>query len=223
MNLNALSELLRACPYPEQMEHIERGILGSGFYPGARGFTGMQVPEGGILLLGRDFGTKTYYAQLCGNPARDETAITWRHTRDIYLACFTGLPVWCTNYLLGVRKNRSSKGNIKSKVASSDWNSFEAYCWKFLQAQVLLQRPRLIVVLGGDNRDDLTSEDRLGQVSDNGLRHSFANGDGTHSVLVTFADHPHSLIPKTRQDVARKIAERLRNLYQSEVESHLSA
>lgn len=98
MNLDTLFELLHACPYPEQMACIERGILGSGFYPGARGFAESQAPQRGILLLGRDFGTKRYYERLCGSPTRDETAITWRHTRDIYLTSFAGLPVWCTNH-----------------------------------------------------------------------------------------------------------------------------
>src|SRR5215475_11842124 len=110
MNLESLSELLRMCPYPEQMKHVECGILGAGFYPGARGFRDNQPPYGGIMLLGRDFGTKTYYERLCGFPARDETASTWQRTRDIYLASFAGLPVWCTNYLMGIRSEGSSVG-----------------------------------------------------------------------------------------------------------------
>jgi hypothetical protein len=116
MNLNSLSERLRACRYPPQLEHVECGILGSGFYPGARGFSCSGSPYDGIMLLGRDFGTKAYYQRLCGIPRRDETASTWRRTRDIYLASFIGLPVWCTNYIVGVRKNGSSVGNVKERI-----------------------------------------------------------------------------------------------------------
>ena len=220
MNLDRLSGLLCACPYPEQMEYIERGILGSGFYPGAQGFPDALSADGGILLLGRDFGTKDYYKRLCGTPAQDETALTWRKTRDIYLACFSGLPVWCTNYLLGVRRGGSSEGNIEDLVSASDWISFEEYCWGFLQAQVLLQRPRLIIIFGGDNRTDLTSEKRLGYVSGDGIRHSFTDGEEEHSVFVSFQHHPSSLRSKNMQAAARVIAEQLKEIYLRETEEH---
>jgi hypothetical protein len=216
MKLDTLSKLLTECAYPYQLEHIECGILGAGFYPGARGFIKEQSPLGGILLLGRDFGTKEYYDRLCGRPARDETALTWRHTRDIYLSCFDGLPVWCTNYIVGVRKNGSSVGNIKDKISASEWLLFEEDCWRFLNAQVLLQRPRLVVVFGGDNRADLTAADRLGSASDAKRRHTFAHEGGYHTVVVAFADHPHSLIPKVKQNAARVLAQELREVYESE-------
>jgi hypothetical protein len=218
MNLDRLSGLLCACPYPEQMEYIERGILGSGFYPGAQGFPDALPADGGILLLGRDFGAKNYYKRLCGTPAQDETALTWRKTRDIYLACFSGLPVWCTNYLLGVRRDGSSVGNIRDLVSASDWISFEEYCWGFLQAQVLLQRPRLIIIFGGDNRTDLTSEERFGYVSDDGIRHSFTDGEDEHSALVKLEDHPSYLRSRDTQAAARVIAEQLKEIYQREAQ-----
>jgi hypothetical protein len=217
MKLDRLSGLLRACPYPEQMEHMECGILGSGFYPGARGFHHEQSPQGGIMLLGRDFGTKTYYARLCGEPARNETASTWQRTRDIYLAGFQEAPVWCTNYLLGVRRNGSAVGNIRKQMKPSEWISFEAYCWQFMQAQVLLQRPRLVVVLGADNRHDLLREERLGLALSKDLRHVFEYEEEKHAVLVAFADHPHSFISRPRRETARKIAEQLKQRYQSEL------
>jgi uracil-DNA glycosylase len=166
------------------------------------------------MLLGRDFGTKTYYQRLCGIPPRDETASTWRRTRDIYLASFIGLPVWCTNYIVGVRKNGSSVGNVKERIHPSDWEAFEGDCWQFLQAQVLLQHPRILVVFGGDNRADLAANGRLGEITQGNMRHTFKNEYGQHSVLVTYADHPHSLIPKEKQEDARKESARLRHLYQ---------
>src|SRR5216683_585300 len=100
MRLDSLSELLLACPYPSQMEHIDCGILGAGYYPGAQGFSG-RSPEGGVMLLGRDFGTKSYYDRLSGTPAKDETAPTWQRTKEHYFPSFQGVPIWCTNYLLG--------------------------------------------------------------------------------------------------------------------------
>jgi hypothetical protein len=216
MELDSLSSLLLSFNYPDPLEHIDCGILGDGFYPGAQGFSAGKSPEGGILLLGRDFGTKQYYERLCGTPARDETTLTWRHTRDVYLKCFQGLPVWCTNYLVGIRKNGSAKGNIKARIRPSDWQAFEEHCWGFLQAQVLLQRPRLVVVLGGYNRDDLSVQNRLGFASE-GMHYSFASKGVMHEVLIAFADHPHSLIPKARQDAARIRAEQLRAIFEHEL------
>jgi hypothetical protein len=202
LQLDTLSQLVSDCPYPPEMEKIERGILGAGFYPGAQGFTSEQFPYGGVLLLGRDFGVLDYYTRLAGEPARDETATTWTRTRDIYIPCFSHLPVWCTNYLLGARRGGPSIGNVKERITPDAWRSFEAYCWRFLQAQVLLQRPRFVVVLGAFNREDLQVSNRLGP-SPHG-RHLFHDGTAQHSAVIAFADHPYSLIPNSRRQSARE-------------------
>jgi hypothetical protein len=183
------------------MEKIERGIFGAGFYPGAQGFTSEQFPYGGDLLLGRDFGVVDYYERLAGDPARDETATTWTRTRDIYLPCFDDAPVWCTNYLLGARKASPSIGNVKDRISPTAWKPYEAYCWRFLQAQVLLQRPRLVIVLGAFNREDLQLPNRLGAATN--VRYIFQDGQDQHSALIAFAHHPYSLIPNSRKLQAR--------------------
>ena len=119
MDPNALSPLLAKCPCPDSLQHVDRGILGPGFYPGAQGFLPSTPCTSGIMLLGRVFGTKQYHEQLCGTPAREETAITWRHTRDIYLAALAGLPVWCTHYFIGLRRSGSLKGNIAKRTSAN--------------------------------------------------------------------------------------------------------
>lgn len=218
MNINSLSELLRNCPYPPQMERIECGILGRGFYPGTKGFHNTESPLDGIILLGRDFGTKAYYESLCGPPAKDETAWTWLRTKANYLKNLEGLPVWCTNYLLGVRKQGPSTGNVKKRIDSLEWNAFESHCWRFLQAQVLLQRPRIVIILGADNKSDLELQDRLGHIPHSGLRYKFQTEDGYyHSAVVVAADHPFSLISKASQSSAIIACERFRRLYKGEV------
>jgi hypothetical protein len=221
MRLDRLSRLLLGCPYPAQMEHIDCGILGAGYYPGTRGFSG-QSPEGGLMLLGRDFGTKSYYDRLSGMPARDETAPTWQRTEEHYLSFFQGRPVWCTNYLLGVRKNGSAMGNIKKTIDPIEWESYEAYCWDFLQWQVLLQRPRLVLVLGIPNRQDLTVSNRLGKKFDGEVRHTFGNDEGEHTAVVAVMDHPHSLIPRVRQAAARTRIQAMRQIYERESSNRLT-
>jgi hypothetical protein len=218
LDLDSLSESLRQCSYPDQLLHIDRGILGAGFYPGARGYDCRLSPIDGVMLLGRDFGTKDYYDGLCGVPARDETALTWRHTRDIYLAILAGISVWCTNYLMGVRKNGSATGNIKDQIDPLVWPSFEGCCWQILQAQVMLQRPRVIVVFGRFNREDLTIPDRFGLPATDPFTFTFQDEESEHRALVTFADHPHSLIPNSSKEAARIKGREIKALYEAKLE-----
>jgi hypothetical protein len=216
MDLSRLSASLKNdIDYPPQMLFAETGILGRGFYPGCFGYSPERSPIDGLMLLGRDFGTKSYYDNLCGLPSRDESALTWRHTRDIYLGGFHDLPVWCTNYLMGIRSDGSAKGSMKERVAAAEWSKYEQSCWSFLQKQVLLQRPRVIVVFGEDNRSDLTVGGRFGKNWSCNFKHIFATDGVRHSAMVTFTNHPHSLIRKTAKDVARIEVQRIRELYQS--------
>jgi hypothetical protein len=224
MDLSKLSDALRnEIKYPAEMAFVETGILGRGFYPGCRGFSSQKNPIGGLMLLGRDFGTKSYYEGLAGPPPRDEHALTWRHTRDIYLSppphpTLNDLPVWCTNYLMGVRIDGSAKGNVKERISTSEWAGYEGSCWRFLQKQILLQKPLVIVVFGEDNRSDLLTDIRLGRKWAQTLQCTFESCGDRHSASVTFADHPHSLIRNTAKDAARLEVKRIRGLYESQTQ-----
>src|ERR1700722_13566952 len=190
MNTSSLSDGLKRIAYQPQVCFVEPNIRGRGFYPGCNGFD--TDPTDGIMLLGRDFGTRTYFDGLVGLPARDETALTWRHTRDVYLDELEPIPVWCTNYLMGLREDGSAKGNVMLRIPPKDWEAFEHSCWVFLHLQVLLQKPRVIVVFGGDNKSDLMVKGRFGLSRERSFRHLFEAGGKSHLAVVTFADHPHS-------------------------------
>jgi hypothetical protein len=95
MDLDSLDPLPKGA-YPEQMLPVDRGIHGLGFYPGARGFPKENSAYGGVMLLGRDWGTKKDYDRFSGWPSRDESGLTWRNTRDVYLARLRNFSVWCT-------------------------------------------------------------------------------------------------------------------------------
>ena len=144
------------------------------------------------MLLGRDWGTQIQYNQWRGLPVRDETAITWTRTRDIHLQALKKFPVWCTNYLLGIRRDGSAVGNLRDGIEPRSWGKYEGQCWAFLQRQVLLQRPKLIVVLGKPNRIDLERENRFGIHAVDFFEHTFVVDQETHGALVVYADHPHS-------------------------------
>jgi hypothetical protein len=221
MDITQLSNALEnEIAYPEQMKCIESGIQGRGFYPGCRGFSPHRSPIGGIMLLGRDFGTKSYYDRLVGSPPRDETALTWRNTRDIYFAppphsSLNDLPVWCSNYLMGVRTDGPSEGNIKDYVSTSEWVKFEDSCWRFLQKQVLLMKPLLIVVFGTPNKEDLLLEGRLGKELKSTLRYIFMSNGESHTSEVTFSQHPAWGRGEKKKDVLRLEVKRIRELYES--------
>ena len=143
------------------MQHIAMGILGDGFFPGARGNTEAMHRAGGIMLLGQDFGTTKYCESKAGE--HDEYCTTWTNTCDCYLKRLGRQVVWCTNYLMGARRPPlSAQGDLFDLIKDEkQWRDYEEDCWRFLCAQVDYQRPELIVVLGNPNRERLSGGHRL--------------------------------------------------------------
>jgi hypothetical protein len=198
MRLEHLSPLLAACPYPSNMVHIDGGIKGNGYYPGARGFPLGTDPTAGIMLLGRDFGPYSYYVQRSRIENADETMYTWQRTVDCALEPLSGVGVWAVNYLLGARRESPATGNLRDLINDEQWVAYEQFCWEFLGRAVLLQRPRCIVVLGVNNREDLTEPERLQMPS-----HTFHDGPVQHTAKVLYAPHPSSLRRHSAREQAR--------------------
>lgn len=213
MDLAKLAKLLPKCPYPTgmvPMNPIHCGVLGSGFYPGAKGYIG-NSPVDGIMLLGRDFGTKSYFEAICTPKCRDEYAVTWLQTRDNILPIFRGLPVWCTNYYVGLRADGSAVGNVDERLSEFEREKYEIFCWEFLHAQVLTQRPRIILVMGDDNQMVLNAENRFGPALTRGQSFTFTWEGATHEARLREGDHPMSFLNQT---VLARGTERLKQLKQ---------
>jgi uracil-DNA glycosylase len=121
---------------------------------------------------------------------------------------------------MGVRLDGSAKGNIKERISSSEWVKYEDSCWGFLQKQIFLQKPLVIVVFGEDNRSDLMTNKRLGSNWTQTLQYTFESDRKSHSAFVTFVDHPHSLIRNTAKDAARIEVKRIRELYESQAQGN---
>jgi hypothetical protein len=199
VNINSLSSLLAACPYPVGLVGIDRGISGNGYYPGARGFPFGSDPKGGIMLLGRDFGLYSYYMRRSKIPNADETMYTWQRTSDCVLPSLAGVGVWAVNYLIGARRSGPSTGDLRKLVSPEEWNPYEEYCWHFLRHMVLLQRPKCIVVYGANNANDLRKAGRL-----DGTRHTFRAAAEEHTAVILYAPHPSSLRSRVAQERARE-------------------
>jgi hypothetical protein len=122
---------------------------------------------------------------------------------------------------MGVRKEKPSTKNVKKRISPDDWLKYENSCWDFLQKQVLLQKPRLIVIFGArqdfraDNQVDLLTDHRLGRGKRQTMIHDFVSGGKKHTTKVTFTEHPFSLISEVAKDKARLEVKRIRELYDS--------
>jgi hypothetical protein len=191
---DALSEELRSLTYPVQLRYVDRGIDGQGFYPGARECIFGDPSSPLVMLVGRDFGTWDYYSGLASQRGRSEYALTWRHTRDIYLRELAGLRLFCTNYLMGVRVDGSAKGDVSSRMSADEWSGFEQSCWGFLERQLAEASPSLILVFGADNRRDLDRPTRLGGIPAD----------------VLYGPHPHSAIGERNRFPHMKVCGEIR-------------
>ena len=196
MDIDNLSAGLRRISYPPQLQMVDRGIRGEGFYPGAaQCLFGDGSPQ--IMLLGRDFGTLAYYEKLAALAGRSEYALTWRHTRSIYLTELAKASLFCTNYLMGVRVDGSAKGDLSARMTNEEWKAFEESCWVFLQRQIQTFEPDLILVFGSDNRRDLDQSLPLRQI-------------GTP---MEFGPHPHSAIGSKNQEPHLEVCRRIRTRF----------
>src|SRR6202012_1670706 len=119
-----------------QMELVDRGIDGSGFYPGAKMCCFGEPTSPPVMILGRDFGTRDYYTKLAAKSGRSEYSLTWRHIDDLYLPSLRNCYVFCTNYLMGVRMDGSAKGDVSERMSRETWISYEMSCWNFLCFQI---------------------------------------------------------------------------------------
>jgi hypothetical protein len=125
---------------------------------------------------------------------------------------------------MGVRWDGPSTGNVKDRISPEKWLNYEDSCWHFLQKQVLLQKPRIIVIFGrtkqfrAANQVDLLADNRLGRRRDQNFCHTFRSEDVPHKTTVTFADHPFSLISVASKSKARLEVSQIRNFYESQTQ-----
>lgn len=141
--------------YPDGMCEFPFKLTGQGFFPGGDGLwrdgnaldapSSGILPVGGIVFLGNDFGTHASFLKLAAKGY--ENPLTWRHLKKRIASA--GLPtdrVFCTNAILGLRR-----GDQATALAKSNWHSAPAFlqaCTEFLDFQLRLLQPRLLVTLG---------------------------------------------------------------------------
>ena len=118
-------------------------IQGQSFFAGGRGHTGKNLPYGGAMYLGHYFDKIDGFTQSV-NRGREEN-LTWRKIREAVLNHLPEDRVWFTNYFMGVSLGSSNNGPLER---TPGFSTYEEDCWNFLNLQVALQRPSVIVALG---------------------------------------------------------------------------
>lgn len=139
-------------PYPVGVIGVPDQIQGTSFFPGG---TGLWVPEsrklppvpvGGVMVLGHDFHNEAGYKWSRDNEQENLLSPTWRHLLDFLKQVPIPLEQrFFTNVYMGLRTGKETTGTF----AGSKSPEFVERCRKFFVHQVSVQRPSLVLPLGG--------------------------------------------------------------------------
>jgi len=143
------SRLAEIEPLPASLVPVSEMLEQTAFFPGGCGLwldsAIERFPD--IMVVGQDFSTFEEHRNMLLGNGRDLDTATWRNFRPF--AAESGLDLhrcFFTNALMGLRASGSSLGaNPAYKKRNQD---FVARSHAFLQMQVAVIRPKLILVLG---------------------------------------------------------------------------
>lgn len=104
-----------------------------------------EIKEGGIMVLGNDFGTLKYIDEQCKQNLREpDNCKTILNLMDIGLNLNT---TFFTNFYLGLKDDKRFKGitMTSNKNVTSEYRKF---CHEFFLKQINFINPRLVICLG---------------------------------------------------------------------------
>ena len=137
--------------YPSGIIPVPEPIKGRAFFPGGYGLwmdkeeTKLPTfPVGGVMVLGHDFHSVSGYQTSWRLGYESLDMPTWKHLRR--LLDTAGLPLkrcFFTNLYMGLRK-----GAATGKFPGANDPIFVRHCEAFLQHQIDIQRPSLLLTLG---------------------------------------------------------------------------
>ena len=145
-----LFDSLNDIDYPDKLIPATERISGTAFFPGGFGLWRQDggalppMPCGGVMVLGQDFGTSRDFrrALRVGNELHTPT---WRNLlRLLEGAAVSPKQCFFTNAYMGLRTGDSSTG---PSPGATD-QRFRERCALFLDEQIAVQQPRLILALG---------------------------------------------------------------------------
>lgn len=171
--------------YPDGVEPVKEMIARNAFFPGGSGLWSTPtakewqvlsrlqicrsffdnnnpvpiIPKGEVMVLGQDFGPKCWHEKYSREEAYDLDSDTWKNLLE-YLHCVDIYPKDCffTNAYMGLME----KGRLK-KMKAKEFNQFKKTCKLFLDKQIRMQKPQLILAL------DEYAIDLIAELSSDGL------------------------------------------------------
>ena len=127
-------------------------IPGTAFFPGGSGLWGTdaakslpRMPVGGIMVLGQDFDSERGFCTSLARQSENLKGPTWRQLLSVLRhAGIDAGDCFFTNFFMGLRAGTCAIGRFPGARDAA----FVRRCQRFLQRQIDVQRPRLILTLG---------------------------------------------------------------------------
>ena len=145
-------------PYPKGVKPVPKMLSGTAFFPGGSGlwlgYSGSwytlsdrpDMPKGKVMILGHNFASEAGYKEIMSLEEQHELdSHTWWNLLDL-LQSVDIPPEDCffTNAFMGLIEGEKNTGEFPG---ASD-QTFVQRCRSFLEKQIEVQKPRLILTLG---------------------------------------------------------------------------
>jgi len=133
-------------PYPDTVASVVKLVGGTAFFPGGTGLlndvSSSNIPT--ILVLGQDFSTEIEYNRILKSGG-NMSSPTWVNIVNLFdQACIDLCDCFFTNSFMGLRKTDSMTGRFPGYRDKQ----FVDRSLEFLEFQIQLVRPRIIITLG---------------------------------------------------------------------------
>lgn len=115
-----------------------------------------EIDDGGIMILGNDFGIVSYVRDNCKENKEDNSPTIRNLTKKLGLCKKT---TFYTNFYLGLRDDEKYPCTTMIKRCISIKDEYRLLCYNFFLEQVAAVKPRIIICLGHEVKRALTSID----------------------------------------------------------------
>lgn len=152
-------DVKKAKHWPEGVAEFNFQQLGGvGFFPGTKGvYVGdgkkmKDIPVGGVMVLGHDWGTVNDYENCKKLDAENIVGNrTWDGMRKFFRNLEIDLSeIYFTNFFMGLREGASSVGEFPGEgyPAAKNKTAYVDACRKLVRMQIVTQKPKVLIVYG---------------------------------------------------------------------------